>query len=164
MVSFRGFFWRFYFCMVNYLNFHNSSFALRFFFINVNGKATMWHTPCAQFVWHFWIFWSWILTPLLILLTSLLMYLHVVSKDPCTHMFFLTFLTLLSCSLFEASWLIEGCYTPPPPIKHLVGSRPCSTRFFHARRCFQIQRCSTRFFHARMCFQIQMKIPFVILV
>jgi hypothetical protein len=30
--------------MVKYLSFHNSSFALRYFF-NVNGKATMWHTP-----------------------------------------------------------------------------------------------------------------------
>jgi hypothetical protein len=31
--------------MVKYLNFHNSSFALRYF-LNVNGKATMWNTPC----------------------------------------------------------------------------------------------------------------------
>jgi hypothetical protein len=38
-------FWRFYFCMVIYLSFHNSSFALRYFFY-VNGKATVWHTPC----------------------------------------------------------------------------------------------------------------------
>ncbi len=30
-----------------YLNFHNSSFALRYFF-NVNGKATMKHTPCLK--------------------------------------------------------------------------------------------------------------------
>ncbi len=47
LVSFRGFlfFWRLYFCMVKYLNFHNSSsFALRYFF-NVNGKAIVWHTP-----------------------------------------------------------------------------------------------------------------------
>ncbi len=35
--------------MVKYLSFHNSSFALRYF--NVNGKATMWHTPCL-----FWFF------------------------------------------------------------------------------------------------------------
>jgi hypothetical protein len=28
----RGFFWRLYFCMVKYFNFHNSSFALRIFF------------------------------------------------------------------------------------------------------------------------------------
>jgi hypothetical protein len=27
----RGLFWRLYFCMVKYLNFHNSSFALRYF-------------------------------------------------------------------------------------------------------------------------------------
>jgi hypothetical protein len=29
LVSFRGFFGRLYFCMVKYLSFHNSSFALR---------------------------------------------------------------------------------------------------------------------------------------
>ncbi len=29
--SFRGFFWRLYFCMVKYLSFHNSSFSLRYF-------------------------------------------------------------------------------------------------------------------------------------
>ncbi len=40
----EDFFWRLYFCMVKYLNFYDSSFALRYFF-NVNGKATMWHTP-----------------------------------------------------------------------------------------------------------------------
>ncbi len=60
--------------MVNYLNFHNSSFALRFFLFfktNVNGKATQCDTPVvfpsfrvvsnaqtiAQFVVkHFWNF------------------------------------------------------------------------------------------------------------
>jgi hypothetical protein len=31
LVSFRGFFWRLYFCMVKYLNFHNFSFALKYF-------------------------------------------------------------------------------------------------------------------------------------
>ncbi len=31
LVSCRGFFWRLYLCMVKYLNFHNSSFALRYF-------------------------------------------------------------------------------------------------------------------------------------
>jgi hypothetical protein len=33
LVSFRGFFWRFgiFFCMLKYLSFHNSSFALRYF-------------------------------------------------------------------------------------------------------------------------------------
>ncbi len=47
LVYFRGFFWRLYFCLVKYLNFHNSSFALRYLlFFNVNGKATVWHTPC----------------------------------------------------------------------------------------------------------------------
>ncbi len=46
LVYFRGFFWRLYFCMVKYLNFHNSSFALRYLLFNVNGKATVWHTPC----------------------------------------------------------------------------------------------------------------------
>jgi hypothetical protein len=49
LVSFRGFFWRLYFCMVKYLHFHNSSFALRYVF-NVNGKATVWHTPLFKFV------------------------------------------------------------------------------------------------------------------
>jgi hypothetical protein len=38
-------FWRLYFYMVKCLSFHNSSFALRILF-NVNGKATMRHTPC----------------------------------------------------------------------------------------------------------------------
>jgi hypothetical protein len=47
LVSFRGFFWRWYFYMVKYLNFHTSSFALRYLF-NVKGKATMWHTPMFQ--------------------------------------------------------------------------------------------------------------------
>ncbi len=32
-VSFRGFFGRLYFCMVKYLSFHNSSFALRCFLV-----------------------------------------------------------------------------------------------------------------------------------
>jgi hypothetical protein len=32
LVSFRGFFWRLYFCMVKYLRFHSCSFfALRYF-------------------------------------------------------------------------------------------------------------------------------------
>ncbi len=31
LVPFRGFFLRLYFCMMKYLNFHNSSFALRYF-------------------------------------------------------------------------------------------------------------------------------------
>jgi hypothetical protein len=30
-----------------YLSFHNSSFALRYFF-NENGKAIVWHTPCLD--------------------------------------------------------------------------------------------------------------------
>ncbi len=43
LVSFRGFFFEDYnFCMVKYLNFHNASLALRYFF-NVNGKATVCH-------------------------------------------------------------------------------------------------------------------------
>jgi hypothetical protein len=41
LVSFRGFFEDHSFCMAKYLSFHNSSFAL-----NVNVKATVWHTPC----------------------------------------------------------------------------------------------------------------------
>jgi len=45
---FQRIFWRLYFCMVKYLSFHNSSFALRYFY-NVNGKATSWHTPCFLF-------------------------------------------------------------------------------------------------------------------
>jgi hypothetical protein len=44
LVSISGFFWRFYFHMVKYLNFDNSSFAFEILF-NVNGKATVWHTP-----------------------------------------------------------------------------------------------------------------------
>ncbi len=49
------------------------------------------------------------------------------------HIFFLTFLTLLSCSLFQASWLIKVCYTPPhtpPPsnIRWVQGGAPrCSS-------------------------------------
>jgi len=44
----KGFFLRLDFCMVKYLNFHNSSsFALRYFF-DVNGNATMWNTPCLR--------------------------------------------------------------------------------------------------------------------
>jgi hypothetical protein len=39
-----GLFWRIFwedyiFCMVKYLSFHNSSFALRWYFFNTNGKA-----------------------------------------------------------------------------------------------------------------------------
>jgi len=43
LVSFRGFFFEeedYIFAMVKYLSFHNSSFALRYFFY-VNGKATL---------------------------------------------------------------------------------------------------------------------------
>ncbi len=39
--SFRWFFEDCNFCMVKYLSFHTSSFPL-----NVNGKATVWRTPC----------------------------------------------------------------------------------------------------------------------
>jgi hypothetical protein len=45
LVSYRGFFWRLYFRIVKYMNFHNSSFALRYLF-NVNGKDTIWHITC----------------------------------------------------------------------------------------------------------------------
>jgi hypothetical protein len=45
LVSCRGFSWRLYFHTVKYLNFHNSSFALRDLF-NVNGKDTVWHITC----------------------------------------------------------------------------------------------------------------------
>jgi hypothetical protein len=41
----EDFFEDYIFAMVKYLNFHNSSFALRYLF-NVNGKATVWDTPC----------------------------------------------------------------------------------------------------------------------
>jgi hypothetical protein len=34
--------------MVKYMNFHNSSFGLKYLFI-VNGKATVWHTPYLNF-------------------------------------------------------------------------------------------------------------------
>ncbi len=52
LVSFRGFFWRLYFRMGKYLNFHNSSSCLQILF-NVNGKATMWHTPCYYFLFSY---------------------------------------------------------------------------------------------------------------
>jgi hypothetical protein len=46
----RGFFEDYIFedynrCMVKYLSFHNSTFFLKISF-NVNGKVTVWHTPC----------------------------------------------------------------------------------------------------------------------
>jgi hypothetical protein len=47
LVSCRGFFWRLYFCLLKDLNFHNSSFAFKILF-NVNGKVTVWHTPCLK--------------------------------------------------------------------------------------------------------------------
>jgi hypothetical protein len=34
--------------MAKYLTFHNSSFALIRYFFNVNGKDTVWHTPCIS--------------------------------------------------------------------------------------------------------------------
>jgi hypothetical protein len=49
LVSLRGFFGRLDFCMVKYLNFHNSSFDVTFrLFFNINGKPTVWYTqpPC----------------------------------------------------------------------------------------------------------------------
>jgi len=36
--------------MVKYLSFPNSSFALRYFLIQKNGKARVWHTPCYYYV------------------------------------------------------------------------------------------------------------------
>ncbi len=47
LVSFKRIFFEDYiFCMVKYLSFYNSSsFALRYFLINANGKAREWHTP-----------------------------------------------------------------------------------------------------------------------
>ncbi len=39
LVSFRGFFRRLYFCMVKYLSFHNSSFALRSILFNVKWQG-----------------------------------------------------------------------------------------------------------------------------
>jgi len=41
LVSFRGLFWRLYFCMVRYLSFHNSSFCLQMLF-KVFGQALFW--------------------------------------------------------------------------------------------------------------------------
>jgi hypothetical protein len=42
------FFWgQDFFCLVKYLSFHNSSFALRYF-LNINGKATMCDTPLVE--------------------------------------------------------------------------------------------------------------------
>jgi hypothetical protein len=46
LVSFEECFWRLCFCMVKYLNFQNSSFCLKTL-LNVNGNATVWHTPCS---------------------------------------------------------------------------------------------------------------------
>jgi hypothetical protein len=48
---FRGFFWRLYnFCIGEFfLSLHNSSFVLRYFLINVNGKATIWHLVGSGF-------------------------------------------------------------------------------------------------------------------
>jgi hypothetical protein len=40
----EDFFGRLYFCMVKYLSFHNSSFALKIMF-NVNGEVTLCDTP-----------------------------------------------------------------------------------------------------------------------
>ncbi len=48
LVSFRGFFLKIIFLHSEIFEFHNSSFALRCF-INVNGKATVWHTPLFFF-------------------------------------------------------------------------------------------------------------------
>jgi len=45
LLSFRGFLEDYIFACWKYLSFHDSSFALRYF-CNVNGKATLWHTPC----------------------------------------------------------------------------------------------------------------------
>jgi hypothetical protein len=53
LVSFRGFFfWRLYFCMVKYLNFHNSLFVSGGYLFNVNGKAPMWLTHTPYSLWH----------------------------------------------------------------------------------------------------------------
>jgi len=46
LVSFREFFEDYIFALRNIWVFIISSFALRYLLINVNGKATMWHTPC----------------------------------------------------------------------------------------------------------------------
>jgi hypothetical protein len=54
LVSFPGFFWRLHFGMVKYLSFHNSSFCLQILF-HVNGKATVWHTPCFSHWMCFWL-------------------------------------------------------------------------------------------------------------
>ncbi len=40
LVSFREFFEDYIFCIVKYLSFYNSSFALRYLLVNANGKAT----------------------------------------------------------------------------------------------------------------------------
>jgi hypothetical protein len=48
LVPLEDFSSRLYFCMVKYLNFH-FFFCIKILF-NVNGKATVWHTPCLVFV------------------------------------------------------------------------------------------------------------------
>jgi hypothetical protein len=45
LVYLRGFFEDYIFAMVKYVSFHNSFFCLKIRF-NVNGKASMCHTPC----------------------------------------------------------------------------------------------------------------------
>jgi hypothetical protein len=46
LVSFRRFFEDYIFAWWNIFSFHNSSFPLRYF-LNVGGKAIVWHTPCS---------------------------------------------------------------------------------------------------------------------
>ncbi len=81
LASFRRCFWRLYFCMVKYLNFHNSSFAWGYFFY-VNGKATVWHTPC----WINYCFFAWVS-------------IHF-KKHECSHSWVFHFLKNVSHHLF----------------------------------------------------------------
>jgi len=77
----REFSWRLYFCVLKYLNFHNSSFPLRFFF-DVNGKAMVWQTPCwLHYIdqwWFCFLILSWV-APCLSRLSTLLLLLPLFS-------------------------------------------------------------------------------------
>jgi hypothetical protein len=50
LVSFRGFFGRLHFCMVKYLNFHNSSFALRYFIMKMARPQCATHPLFVNYV------------------------------------------------------------------------------------------------------------------
>ncbi len=96
LVSFKGFFEDYIFAWWNYiLSFHNSSFCLKIH-LNVNGKATVWHTPCFVFVF--------VLLPLLkgLFLTRLQLLTHK------TTLFSFLFCSVLFCSVLWGFFWGEG--------------------------------------------------------